>query len=222
MTFNDFIQQTGLVMNELSFLSIATALVLSLALGVFIFWIYKRTFQGVLYSKSFNISLIALSMVTCGIILAVTSNIILSLGMVGALSIVRFRTAVKDPMDVVFMFWAISTGIMVGAGLFVLALVSTFFIGIVLFGYSKLTIIQEPALLIVRYSDAAHENSFFDLLNDMKGIYKIKSKIKNHEYTELTVEVRSRKDSSALVDQFNAIEGVLNTAMMSYDGEYAV
>ena len=222
MTFDDFIELTGLASTELSLLYIITAMLLSLALGVFIFWIYKRTFLSVLYSKSFNISLIALSMVTCTVILAVTSNIILSLGMVGALSIVRFRTAVKDPMDVTFMFWAIAAGIMVGAGLHLLAIISCLFIGIVLVSFSKMVIIQEPSLFIVRYSDAAEENAFFEILNNIKGVYKIKSKIKNSEYTELTIEVRSPKDSSSLVDEFNAIGGVLNTAMMSYDGEYAV
>lgn len=222
MTFDDFIQLTGLAPNELSLIHIATALLLSLALGVFIFWIYKRTFQGVLYSKSFNVSLIGLSMITCAVILAVTSNIILGLGMVGALSIVRFRTAIKDPLDLTFMFWAIGAGIIVGAGLFVLALISCLFIGIVLVSYSKIEIKHEPSLLIVRYSNSAQENEFFEILNKVKGVYKIKSKIKNGEYTEFTFEVRSSKDNSPLVDDFNAIDGVLNTAMMSYDGEYAV
>lgn len=222
MTFNEFIQLTGLASNELSLIYIVATLLMSLALGVFIFWIYKRTFQGVLYSKSFNVSLIALSMITCAIILAVTSNIILSLGMVGALSIVRFRTAIKDPMDVSFMFWAISAGIIVGAGLYLLALISCLFIGLVLVIYSKIEIKHEPYLLIVRYSDSAQENEFFEKLNNIKGVYKVKSKIKNDQYAELTFEVRSGKDSSPLVDDFNGIDGVLNTAMMSYDGEYAV
>ena len=142
--------------------------------------------------------------------------------MVGALSIVRFRTAVKDPMDVVFMFWSISAGIIVGAGLNVLALISCLFIGIVLVSYSKIAIIQEPSLFIVRYSETTQENAFFEILNNIKGVYKIKSKIKNAEFAEYTFEVRSRKDSSSLVNEFNAIEGVLNTAMMSYDGEFAV
>ncbi len=222
MTFDDFIQLTGLAPNELSLGHIVTALLLSLAMGVFIFWIYKRTFQGVLYSKSFNISLIGLSMITCAIILAVTSNLILGLGMVGALSIVRFRTAIKDPLDLVFMFWAIGAGIILGAGLFMLALISCLFIGIVLFSYSRIEIKQEPYLLIVRYSDAVQENEFFEILNEISGVYKIKSKIKNGEYSEFTFEVRSRKDNISLVDDFNAVDGVLNTAMMSYDGEYAV
>jgi uncharacterized membrane protein YhiD involved in acid resistance len=222
MTFNDFIQQTGLITNELPLIYIFTALLLSLALGVFIFWIYKRTFQGVLYSKSFNISLIGLSLITCAIIMAVTSNVILALGMVGALSIVRFRNAVKDPMDLVFMFWALGAGIIAGAGLFGLAIISSLFIGIVLSSFAKLTIQLEPSLLIIRYANAADENEVFDLLNSTNVTYKIKSKILNNEYAELTFEVRSLRDNHSLVDNMNAIEGVLNTAMMSYDGEYAV
>jgi uncharacterized membrane protein YhiD involved in acid resistance len=222
MTFNEFIQETGLITNDLPLIYIFTALLLALVLGVFIFWIYKRTFQGILYSKSFNVSLIGLSLITCAIILAVTSNVILALGMVGALSIVRFRNAVKDPMDLVFMFWALAAGIIVGAGLFGLAIITCLFIGIVLSSITKMTIQQQPSLIIVRYSDAAEENAFFELLNRMKGVYKIKSKIKNGEYAEITFEVRSRNDNSYLVNDFNTIEGVQNTAMMSYDGEYAV
>lgn len=222
MTFNDFIEFTGLTGTELSVLNITAALLLSLVLGVYIFWIYKKTFQGVLYSKTFNVSLIALSMITCSVILAVTSNIILSLGMVGALSIVRFRTAIKDPMDVIFMFWSIAAGIIVGAGLYVLAFFSSLFIGIVLLVYSRIQVKHEPFLLIIRYLESAQENEFFEKLNGIKGAYKIKSKLKHGEHTELTIEIRSNKDNTPLVDDFNNMEGVRSTAMMSYDGEYAL
>ena len=151
---NDFLTQVG---KSISVLQIALMLLLSFALGLFIFFVYKKTFQGVMYSKTFNVSLVALAMVSSTVIMAVTSNIILSLGMVGALSIVRFRTAIKDPIDIVYMFWAISIGIMTGAGFWVLAVISSLIIGIVLFIFSKANIKYEPYLLIVRYENSELE-----------------------------------------------------------------
>ncbi|MBN1624580.1 MAG: DUF4956 domain-containing protein, partial [Clostridia bacterium] len=134
---NDFLTQTG---ENTSLIQVTLMLLLSFALGLFIFYVYKKTFQGAMYSKTFNVSLVALAMISSTVIMAVTSNIILSLGMVGALSIVRFRTAIKDPIDIVYMFWAISIGIMTGAGLWLLSVVSSLIIGIVLFIFSKINI----------------------------------------------------------------------------------
>ena len=178
MTFNDFIQGTDLAGSSISALGMGATLLLSFALGLFIFWIYKRTYQGVMYSKTFNISLVALTMITASIIMAVTSNIILSLGMVGALSIVRFRTAIKDPIDVIYMFWAISAGIITGAGLYMLAIVSSLILGIVMYAFSKMTLKNEPYLLIVNYSNGDVEDELFKVINEKVGTYKIKSKTK--------------------------------------------
>ncbi|MBI9100639.1 MAG: DUF4956 domain-containing protein [Spirochaetaceae bacterium] len=223
MTFKDIIEGGFLdhTESDLTILAIVATLFLSFSLGMFIFWIYKRTYQGVMYSKTFNISLIGLAMITSSVILAVTSNIILSLGMVGALSIVRFRTAIKDPIDVIYMFWAIAVGIISGAGLFQLALVFTLTIGTVLFIFSKINIRNEPYLLIVNYSNQNVEDTIFKLLNDDMGNYKIKSKSKSPESFELTVEIRSTKDKTHLVNTIDQLPEVNHTAMISYDGEYA-
>ena len=126
MTWNDFFQNTDFFTTDLSVTAIAYTLLFSFALGLFIFFIYRVSYQGVMYSKTFNVTLVAISMITSSIIMAISSNIILSLGMVGALSIVRFRTAIKDPIDVAYLFWAVSTGITSGAGLWMLALMSSF------------------------------------------------------------------------------------------------
>jgi uncharacterized membrane protein YhiD involved in acid resistance len=174
-----------------------------------------------MYSKTFNISLVALTMITASIIMAVTSNIILSLGMVGALSIVRFRTAIKDPMDVIYMFWSISAGIIVGAGLYALAIVSSLVLGIIMYAFSKMTLKNEPYLLIVSYSDGAVEDTLFKVINERVGTYKIKSKTKTADNFELTVEIRSKKDNAILVNEIDSIQNVHNTALISYDGEYA-
>ncbi len=221
MTFNDFIQGTDLAGSSLSALGMGATLLLAFALGLFIFWIYKRTYQGVMYSKTFNISLVALTMITASIIMAVTSNIILSLGMVGALSIVRFRTAIKDPIDVIYMFWAISAGIIVGAGLYVLAIVSSLILGVVMIAFSKMTLKNEPYLLIVNYSDGSIEDALFKVINEKVGTYKIKSKTKAGNNFELTVEIRSKKENAVLVNEIDRLQNVHNTALISYDGEYA-
>ena len=221
MTFNDFIQGTDLAGSSISGLGMGATLFLAFALGLFIFWIYKRTYQGVMYSKTFNISLVALTMITASIIMAVTSNIILSLGMVGALSIVRFRTAIKDPMDVIYMFWAISVGIIVGAGLYMLAVVTSLILGIVMYAFSKMTWKNEPYLLIVNYSDITVEDALFKVINEKAGTYKIKSKTKAGENFELTVEIRSKKENTTLVNEIDGLANVRHTALISYDGEYA-
>lgn len=196
-------------------------LMIAFFIGIGIFYVYKKTFEGVMYSKTFNISLVILSLISATIIIGVTNNIVLSLGMVGALSIVRFRTSIKDPIDVVYMFWSIGSGIIAGAGLYVLALISFVFIAAVLFSFKNMDIRQEPYLLIVGYEDAEAENAIFEALDGALNTYKIKSKTKVPQQYELTVEIRTRSDKSNLVNEIGEIMGVKNTAMLSYDGDYA-
>ena len=221
MTFQDLISGTDLVGSDLTAMGIAATLLLSFALGMFIFWVYKRTYQGVMYSKTFNVSLIALCMITSAVIMAVTSNIILSLGMVGALSIVRFRAAIKDPIDIVYMFWAIASGIIVGAGLYVLAIIFAVIMGVIFFVFSKVRTSNEPMLLIVNYDDGTVEDEIFKLLNDKVGVYKVKSKTKTNGGFEITVEIRSKKDKMKVVNQIDEMQSVTNVAMVSYDGDFA-
>jgi uncharacterized membrane protein YhiD involved in acid resistance len=215
---NDFIEQTT---GSLSLLEMMITLGIALMIGVGIFYVYKATFQGVMYSKTFNVSLVILSLISATIIIGVTNNIVLSLGMVGALSIVRFRTSIKDPIDVVYMFWAIGSGIIVGAGLYVLSLVSFVLISAVLFYFVKADIKMEPYLLIVGYETSQSENEIFEALGKGIDTYKIKSKTKTPEQFELMVEIRSKTDNSFLVNAIDAIDGVVSTAMLSYDGDYA-
>lgn len=215
---NDFLTQAG---TSMSVLQIALMLLLSFALGLFIFFVYKKTFQGVMYSKTFNVSLVALAMVSSTVIMAVTSNIILSLGMVGALSIVRFRTAIKDPIDIVYMFWAISIGIMTGAGLWILAIISSAIIGLVLFVFSKANIRYEPYLLIVRYDNGELEKEIYKHLDSSANSYKVKSKIKSPDNYELTIDIKVKSDRGQIVNTLDAIDGINSVAMVSYDGDYA-
>lgn len=222
MTFQDIFKNDFLTQAEgnMTVLQIALMLLLSFALGLFIFFIYKKTFQGVMYSKTFNISLVALAMISSTVIMAVTSNIILSLGMVGALSIVRFRTAIKDPIDIVYMFWAISIGIMTGAGLWLLAIISNAIIGLVLFIFSKANIRYEPYLLIIRYDNGEIENEIYNQLDIAVNSYKVKSKIKSPDNYELTIDIKVKSDRGGLVNTLDAIAGISSVAMVSYDGDY--
>ena len=203
--------------------SLLLAIVVSFVLGMFIYWVYKRTFRGVLYSHSFNISLVMLTMVTALIIRCITSNLTLSLGMVGALSIVRFRTAVKDPMDTVYMFWAVAAGIMIGAGtgFYAYALIGSAVIGIFLYiMYLRSGRKSFAYLLIVRHDfDCANEVNF--LVNKLPRPARLKSKAVTPSGVELTIELRLSGENTNIVNEFMRIQGVYDATLVSYQGEFA-
>ena len=222
MTWQDFLQNTDFFTTELSVTSIASTLLLSFALGLFIFFVYRVSYKGVMYSKTFNVTLIAMSMITSSIILAITTNIILSLGMVGALSIVRFRTAIKDPIDVAYLFWAIGMGIVSGAGLWQLALMSSVVIGIILFVFSKISDVKTPYLLVISYQTEETNDLVFKLIESEAKRYRLKSKVFNSENYELTVEIRERKKTASLVNKIGGINHVNSVALLGYDGDFAV
>lgn len=158
MTFNDIFKSSFLEnVTSVSFLDMAIALTLAFGLGLFIFLVYKKTFTGVMYSSSFGVTLVALTMITTVVILAVTSNVVLSLGMVGALSIVRFRTAIKEPLDIAFLFWSIAVGIVLAAGMIPLAVFGSVFIGGVLLVFVNRKSHLDPYIVVLRCEDHAGE-----------------------------------------------------------------
>jgi uncharacterized membrane protein YhiD involved in acid resistance len=222
MTWQDFLRNTDFSTTDLSVMSIALTLLFSFTLGLFIFFIYRASYKGVMYSKTFNVTLIAMSMITSSIILAITSNIILSLGMVGALSIVRFRAAVKDPIDIAYLFWAVGVGIVSGAGLLKLALISTAVIGIILFVFSKISDVKTPYLLVISYRTEETNDLVFKLIEREVKNYRLKSKVFNGENYELTVEIRERKKTASLVNMIGGINHVSSVALLGYDGDFAV
>jgi uncharacterized membrane protein YhiD involved in acid resistance len=222
MTWQDFIQNTDFFSTDLSVASIAYTLLFSFALGLFIFYIYRFSYKGVMYSKTFNLTLIAMAMITSTIILAITSNIILSLGMVGALSIVRYRTAIKDPIDIVYLFWAIGMGIISGAGLWKLALISSVVIGIILFVFSKISDVQMPYLLVISYRTEETNDLVFKLIESEAKRYRLKSKVFNGENYELTVEIREREKTAGIINKIGGIKNVNSVAQLGYDGDFAV
>lgn len=221
MTFSDIFKSSFLSnINSFSTLDVLLALGLSFVLGLFIFLIYKKTYQGVMYSDSFGISLIAMSMITSLVIIAVTSNVVLSLGMVGALSIVRFRTAIKEPMDIAFLFWSIAVGIVLGAGLLPLAIIGSVIIGIIIVIFSTRKIGDTPYILVVNCENEETENTANTLIKEEAKKSVLKSKAVNKLGVELTYEVRIKDDNTGFVNKVSASEGVTNAVLVSYNGEY--
>jgi len=221
MTFSDVFKSSFLSnINSFSTLDVLLALGLSFVLGLFIFLIYKKTYQGVMYSDSFGVSLIAMSMITSLVIIAVTSNVVLSLGMVGALSIVRFRTAIKEPMDIAFLFWAIAVGIVLGAGLLPLAIIGSVIIGIIIVIFSTRKIGDTPYILVVNCENEETENMANTLIKEEAKKSVLKSKAVNKLGVELTYEVRIKDDNTGFVNKVSACEGVTNAVLVSYNGEY--
>lgn len=218
--FTDLIKKSVLEANYVSSLNtsdIFINLFASFFISIFIFYIYKRTFQGVLYTQAFNVSLVMVSLVTTLIIMTISSNLILSLGMVGALSIVRFRTAVKDSMDIVYMFWAISVGIANGAGYFQISIIGSIFIACVLLILTNYKDSTNPYLLIINYNDVA-QNSIKEYTRNL-GSFKLKSKTVTADNTELTIEIRTDNDHQ-VVTEIQKIQGVKDCVLVSYNGDY--
>lgn len=199
---------------------ILCALAISFALGLFIFFVYKKTFNGVMYSSSFAITLIAMDLITTLIIIAVSTNLIASLGMVGALSIVRFRTVVKEPLDLVYLFWSITAGIIVGVGLIPLAVIGCLVIGLILFIFVNKKTSETTYVVVVNCSD---ENCELEALKHIKGKTKkhlIKSKAVSANGVELTVEVRLSDASVKFINELLGIQGVSNAVLVNYNGDY--
>ena len=212
----------GLQLNgNITWTTVLITIGISLAIGLFIYFVYKRTFTGVLFTKSFGLSLVLLSMVTGVIIMTISSDLALSLGMVGALSIVRFRTAVKDPMDTMFMFWAIAEGIMVGAGLYLWAAIAAVVIGIVMiilsfFKFKK----HKPYVLVLRFDSSAKADVQRMLERFPEG--KLKSKTVSKTVIELTIEMNMSGKDISLMEKFVEIPGVYDASVVSYNGDVVV
>ena len=221
MTFRDIFKSSFLEnMDSVPLLDMAVALVLSFLLGLFIFAIYKQCYAGVMYSPSFGVTLVALSLITTLLILTVVSNIVLSLGMVGALSIVRFRTAVKEPMDIAFLFWAIAVGIVLAAGLLVLAVGGSLFIGVVLLAFSKRKGPEAPYILLLHCQGEQAEQLARAFVASQVKRLSLKSKAVESGLIELNYEVRLKEGDAAFVNELERMEGVSRVTLVSYNGDY--
>lgn len=217
---SDFLQNA---VSNFSVLDLALTLFISFLIGLFIYTIYKKTFNGVMYSRNFNVSLVSLAMITTLVIMAISSNIILSLGMVGALSIVRFRTAIKDPIDIVYLFWAIAAGIVTGAGLYLLAILGSLLVGIMLLAFTYKTSTEIPYMLVANCSSNEAEKRFLNVLTEQVKRINVRSKaVRGGQDIELTVEVRLKNEDTDFVNELAAMEGVNDLVLVSYNGELAV
>ena len=213
---SSFLEQIASV----SVLDMVLVLSLSFALGLFIFFIYKKTYAGVMYSAGFGVTLIALTMITAMLILAVTSNIVLSLGMVGALSIVRFRTAIKEPSDLAFLFWSIGAGIVLAAGIIPLAVFGSLLIGLMLLIFSQHKSYQQPYILVLHCENGEAEAAARTLLEEQVRKLSLKSKTISPAAIEVHYELRLKQEDTAFLQALADLPGVGNVVMVSYNGDY--
>ncbi len=221
MTFKDIFKSSFLEnIASVSILDMVLALILAFGIGLFIFLVYKKTFSGVMYSSSFGVTLIALTMITTVVILAVTSNVVLSLGMVGALSIVRFRTAIKEPLDIAFLFWSIGVGIVLAAGMIPLAVIGSVIIGMILLVFVNRKSHCNPYIAVIRCLDSESEEKARDFLSANTTRCVVKSKTVTKESIEINYDIRLADSNTNFVNTLASMDGVSSAVHVSYNGDY--
>lgn len=222
ITFDDIFKSSFLEKTmDFSVIDSIIGLASAFLIGLFIYYVYKKTFNGVVYSHSFNISLIIMTMATALVIMGISQNVLLSLGMVGALSIVRFRTPIKDPMDLMFLFWSVVAGILAGAGFIPLVAFGSVLIGAVIILFQHKFVIENPYLVVVKFETEAVNDQIEMILKKSAKRYLLKSKsIISNEEIEVTYEVRLNKEDYKFVSQLTKVDGVTSAIMLSYDGNF--
>lgn len=224
MSFSEVLKKSFLegVASDLSTASIVVTLVVTACIGFYIFAVYRLASQKTFYSKSFNISLVALAMITAGIILAIQSSVVISLGMVGALSIVRFRTAIKNPMDLVYLFWAISVGIVCGAGLFEVAVIVSLFVTIAIMLLELFPNVQEQKLLVVNAAAPEVEEALLALVKEYASKIKIKSRNLTADNMDIIIQLNIKEKEAELIRGIKQIEGVNSVSLILHEGDMTV
>ena len=221
MTFNDIFKSSFLEnVTSVSILDMAIAMILAFTIGMFIFLVYKKTYQGVMYSSSFGVTLVALTMITTLVILAVTSNVVLSLGMVGALSIVRFRTAIKEPLDIAFLFWSIAVGIVLAAGMIPLAVFGSIIIGIILIVFVNKKTSLMPYIIVLSCTGHDAETKASEYIKSKVDRFVVKSKSAQKGNIELNIEIRLKSDNTDFINELADMDGINSAVLVSYNGEY--
>lgn len=221
MTFKDIFKSSFLEnVNAISPLDMLLTIILAFCIGLFIFFVYKKTYQGVMYSSSFGVTLIALTMITSQVILAVTSNVVLSLGMVGALSIVRFRTAIKEPLDIAFLFWSIAAGIILAAGMIPLAVIGSIITGLILLIFVNRKSHITPYILILSCQDHETETHAMNYLKSQVKKCVVKSKSAQDGLLELNLEIRLADDNTDFINTLAGMNGISSASLVSYNGDY--
>jgi len=208
----------GFASADISMMSVISALLITLLIGVYIFFVYRILTRKTFYSKNFNIALVGVALVTAAIIVTIQSSIVVSLGMVGALSIVRFRTAIKDPIDLVFLFWAISVGIICGAGFAIFAVLLSVILTIAMVVLNKLPISKAPQILVVNSTDIDSEKRIMDIVKQHSASSKIKSRNMTSSTLDMTIEIRS-EEGGVIVKEIVSLACVSSASILSHDGE---
>ena len=221
MSFSDIFKSSFLEnVTAVSPLDMVLTILLAFGIGLFIFFVYKKTYQGVMYSSSFGVTLIALTMITSQVILAVTSNVVLSLGMVGALSIVRFRTAIKEPLDIAFLFWSIAAGIILAAGMIPLAVIGSVIIGLILLFFVNKKSHKNPYIIVLSCVNHEAETQALKYVNAQVERCVVKSKSAQSGLVEINMEVRLKNDNTDFINALSAMNGVNSAVLVSYNGDY--
>ncbi|MCR4785082.1 MAG: DUF4956 domain-containing protein [Lachnospiraceae bacterium] len=221
MTFSDIFKSSFLEnVTSVSPFDMVLAMLLAFAVGVFIFLIYKKTYSGVMYSSSFGVTLVALTMITTFVILAVTSNVVLSLGMVGALSIVRFRTAIKEPLDIAFLFWSLAAGIVLAAGMIPLAVFGSVIIGIIIMIFANRKETVDPYIVVIHCTGSDSEKKAFEYLSGKTKKCVVKSKTARKGSIEVNAEVRLADENTDFINELSELDGVESAVLVSYNGDY--
>ena len=221
MTFNDIFKSSFLEnITSVSILDMTLALVLAFGIGLFIFLVYSKTYSGVMYSSSFGVTLVALTMITTIVILAVTSNVVLSLGMVGALSIVRFRTAIKEPLDIAFLFWSIAVGIVLAAGMIPLAVIGSVIVGVILLLFVNRKSHCNPYIIVVSCDNHDSETKAMAFLKEQVGRCVVKSKMAQKGAIEWNLDVRLKSENTDFINELSEMEGINSAVLVSYNGDY--
>ncbi len=221
MTFQDIFKSSFLEnITSISILDMVLAMFLAFGIGMFIFLIYKKTFSGVMYSSSFGVTLVALTMISTLVILAVTSNVVLSLGMVGALSIVRFRTAIKEPLDIAFLFWSIAVGIVLAAGMIPLAVFGSVIIGIILLVFANRKSHVNPYIVVIRCDGHDSEIKVTEFLKNQVQRMAIKSKTAQRGAIELNAEIQMKDENTDFINILSEMNGVTSAVLVIYNVDY--
>lgn len=225
MGFKDVLKKSfleGVNVADFSIVSVALTLAVTAVLGIYIYLVYRLVSRKAFYSKNFNISLVAMAMITAAIILAIQSSVVISLGMVGALSIVRFRTAVKDPMDLVFLFWSISVGIICGAGLYGMALMLSLCVTIIVLMLDFFPTLSAPMLLVLNAQSEDVEDEVTAIVSKYAKHYRIKSRNLTKNGMDMVMELRMKKDEADMVREINKLSGVDAVSLLTHDGETSI
>lgn len=221
MSFQDVFKKSfmeGFTSMDITTSKVLATLLMVVILSLYIFAIYRVVTRKTFYSKNFAISLAAMAVITAGIILAMQSNLVISLGMVGALSIVRFRTAIKDPMDLVFLFWSISVGIICGGGLYEVAVIASVIVTVLILGLDLLPVAKAPMLLVVNANDVSVEDAVMEEVKKFSKICRVKSRNISGGREDMIIEVRV-KEEKELISAVSAVAGVEYTSLIAHDGE---